>query len=281
MSCLVVVGWRLSSWAILDGHRALYKARAYLQYQQWTLSTVPGGDRHASALQARVETERHLPDILERLVRREQLHERSCPHVAVESREGTLTQVTRPARGRERTVHDLDSLARHEPFGALEVFHLVVERIERHAAVWILLEQRISQGRRPAEHGAGGRQVDLDFGDGMLDGIPLGEDPATQALALCRDKRHGGRARCLGNAQEGTHQAHGPTQIAPQKHLRPLPPGTDIDQDVVGDQAIRQYHVMTARGTHAQGVPVFPDVDARTRTRHGRAGPAELALGVS
>jgi hypothetical protein len=127
----------------------------------------------------------------------------------------------------------------------------VVERVERHAALGILLEQRISQGRCPAEHGAGGRQVDLDFGDGMLDGIALGEGSATWALAPCRDQCHDGRARCLGNAQEGTHQARGNGQIAPQKHLRPLSPGTKCDQGVIWDQAVRQDHVMTARGTHA------------------------------
>ena len=62
-----------------------------------------------------------------------------------------------------------------------------MERVEWYSTMRILLEQRSDQGRCPTQHGAGGRQVDLNFGARMLDGIALDEGPATRALASCRD----------------------------------------------------------------------------------------------
>src|SRR5262249_19525450 len=87
------------------------------------------GDLLLLVLQNRVQAERHLADVLEGLVRRERLHERAGPHVAIEARQRAPGEIPGAARGAKSTIDDCDRVTRHRQLGALEALHELLQLV--------------------------------------------------------------------------------------------------------------------------------------------------------
>lgn len=125
-------------------------------------------DGSSSIGKARIEAERDSADILECLIRREQLHERTRPHVPVKPRKRVRVQVTGSPRSSQSTIGDFYCFSVDEPLGALEVFHQRVKFGNRRRSGQVLVKESIGGCRGPAQHGPGGREIDFNLRDQVL-----------------------------------------------------------------------------------------------------------------